>query len=301
MTQPYVLLARLAGPLQAWGLVSRFDRRDTHLRPTKSGFIGLLAAAAGFARDEPGSAAGPHDSDRPELPDRPDRPLEPLDELRFAVRADRPGTAVRDFHTVGGGRYPLRPRDLITDHRRAQQAATALEGATGPTFGTLPARAVTGWYGAPKGIAPDPESGTLLARRVGRDPMITSRSYLADAKFVAAVEHTDKGLLEELATALEQPRRLLWLGRKNCPPAGEISGGVHAGRIEDVLARTRLLPNAATERPWTWIEVPAGTPGASSVADHPVSFHTVHRSYAPRWEKRVRIEPGESIGWDHLL
>ncbi|CAM5589450.1 type I-E CRISPR-associated protein Cas5/CasD (plasmid) [Streptomyces viridifaciens] len=289
MTQPYVLLARLAGPLQAWGLVARFDRRDTHLRPTKSGFIGLLAAAAGYSRDEP---VDPHDTARP---------LKPLDELRFAVRADRPGTAVRDHHTVGGGRYPLRPRDLITDHRRAQQASTALEAATGPMFGTLPARSVTGWYGAPKGIAPDPEGGPLLARKVGRDPMITSRSYLADAAFVAVVEHTDKDLLDELATALEQPRRLLWLGRKNCPPAGEISGGVHEGGIEEVLARTRLLPNATAERPWTWTEVPPGTAGASSVADHPVSFHTVHRSYAPRWERRVRIEPGESIGWDHLL
>ncbi|MFF2143689.1 type I-E CRISPR-associated protein Cas5/CasD [Kitasatospora sp. NPDC058190] len=289
MTQAYVLLARLAGPLQAWGLVSRFDRRDTHLRPTKSGFIGLLAAAAGYSRDEP---VDPQD---------PKRPLKPLDELRFAVRADRPGTPVRDYHTVGGGRYPLRPRDLITDHRRAQQAATALEAATGATFGTMPARAVTGWYGAPKGIAPDPEGGALLARKVGRDPMITSRSYLADAKFVAAVEHPDRELLEELAAALEQPRRLLWLGRKNCPPAGEISGGVHPGRIEDVLAATKLLSPDCEPRPWTWIEVPAGTGGASAVADHPITFHTVHRSYAPRWEKRVRIEPGESIGWDHLL
>ncbi|WP_416875669.1 type I-E CRISPR-associated protein Cas5/CasD [Kitasatospora sp. SC0581] len=280
MTRPYVLLARLAGPLQAWGLVSRFDRRDTHLRPTKSGFLGLLAAAAGHSRDEP---------------------LEPLDELRFAVRADRPGTPVRDYHTVGGGRYPLRPRDLITDHRRAQQAATALDAATGPVFGTPPARAVIDWYGAPKGIAPDPDGGPLLSRKVGRAPMITSRSYLADAKFVAAVEHPDKGLLEDLAAALEQPRRLLWLGRKNCPPAGEISGGVHPGTLENVLAATRLLTQDCTPRPWAWIEVPAGTTGASSVTDHPISFHTVHRSYAPRWEQRVRIEPGASIGWDHLL
>ncbi|MFE4512949.1 type I-E CRISPR-associated protein Cas5/CasD [Kitasatospora sp. NPDC056783] len=280
MSRSYVLLARLAGPLQAWGLVSRFDRRDTHLRPTKSGFLGLLAAAAGYSRDES---------------------LHPLDELRFAVRADRPGIPVRDYHTVGGGRYPLRPRDLITDHRRAQQASTALEAATGPVFGATTARALTGWYGAPKGIAPDPDGGPLLARRVGRDPMITSRSYLADAKFVAAVEHPDRNLLEELATALEQPRRLLWLGRKNCPPTGEISGGVHPGSLEEVLARTRLLPKSAVDRPWTWIEVPAGTAGASPVTDHPISFHTVHRSYAPRWEQRVRIEPGESIGWDHLL
>ncbi|WP_367434345.1 type I-E CRISPR-associated protein Cas5/CasD [Streptomyces celluloflavus] len=277
---PYVLLARLAGPLQSWGVNSRFDQRDTNLRPTKSGFIGLLAAAAGYRREEP---------------------LTPLDELRFAVRADRPGTPVDDYHTVGGGRYPLRPRDLITDHRLGQKAAPIHEAIVGETFGVHPVPSAAGWYGAPKGIAPDSRSGQLLSRTGRRHPMITRRSYLADAQFVAAVEHEDKHLLDELAIALEQPRRLLWLGRKSCPPAGEISGGVHSGCIEDVLALTRPLPHATSDQPWTWLEVPAGTSGSSPITDQPVSFHPADRSYAPRWEQRVRIEPGQSIGWEHLL
>ena len=40
-----VLLLRLAGPLQAWGVKSRFTIRATELAPTKSGIIGMLAAA----------------------------------------------------------------------------------------------------------------------------------------------------------------------------------------------------------------------------------------------------------------
>lgn len=277
----HVLLARLAGPLQSWGLSSRFDQRDTHLRPTKSGFIGLLAAAAGLSREEP---------------------ITPLDELRFAVRADRPGTPVEDYHTVGGGRYPLRPRDLITDHRLNRTTAPLFDdNVPGRAFGVMPGPSVGGWYGAPKGIAPDPNSGHLLARTGHRNPIITNRSYLADAQFVAAVEHEDKQMLDELAVALEQPRRFLWLGRKSCPPAGEISGGVHPGCIEEVLAAARLLPQATSEHPWTWVEVAPGTTGASRINDQPVSFHPAHRSYAPRWERRMYIKPGQSIGWEHLL
>ena len=42
-----VLLLRLAGPLQSWGVKSRFTVRATELAPTKSGIIGMLAAAVG--------------------------------------------------------------------------------------------------------------------------------------------------------------------------------------------------------------------------------------------------------------
>ena len=41
------LLLRLAGPLQAWGNDSKFETRRTGREPSKSGVIGLLAAALG--------------------------------------------------------------------------------------------------------------------------------------------------------------------------------------------------------------------------------------------------------------
>lgn len=75
------LLLRLAAPLQAWGLQSKFDRRDTQRAPTKSAVIGLLAAALGLKRD----------SERiPEL----------AAQLRFGVRIDRAGSLLRDYHTA---------------------------------------------------------------------------------------------------------------------------------------------------------------------------------------------------------
>ena len=48
-----VLLLRLKGPLQSWGDSSRFTRRETRQEPTKSGVLGLLAAAQGRRRGDP--------------------------------------------------------------------------------------------------------------------------------------------------------------------------------------------------------------------------------------------------------
>lgn len=73
------LLLRLAGPLQAWGDGSRFTRRDTATAPTKSGVLGLLAAAQGRRRTAP---------------------VEDLAGLRFGVRVDQPGRLVKDFQTA---------------------------------------------------------------------------------------------------------------------------------------------------------------------------------------------------------
>ena len=73
------LLLRLAAPLQAWGSDSKFERRTTQREPTKSGVIGLLAAALGRERDDS---------------------ITDLCELKFGVRIDQPGQIVKDYHTA---------------------------------------------------------------------------------------------------------------------------------------------------------------------------------------------------------
>lgn len=75
------LLLRLAGPMQSWGITSRFDERDTGKEPSKSGVLGLLAAALGIDREEW-------------------RALEPLTRLAMGVRHDRPGVPGRDYQTA---------------------------------------------------------------------------------------------------------------------------------------------------------------------------------------------------------
>jgi len=75
------LLLRLVGPMQSWGTTSRFDQRDTGKEPSKSGVIGLLAAAMGI--------------DRENWID-----LEPLTRLTMGVRHDRAGIPKSDYHTA---------------------------------------------------------------------------------------------------------------------------------------------------------------------------------------------------------
>lgn len=79
-----VLLLRLAAPLQAWGSSSKFIVRSTEREPTKSGVIGMIAAAMGIQRN-----------------DDPQK-LAPLAQLRFGVRADKEGMLLKDFHMVHG-------------------------------------------------------------------------------------------------------------------------------------------------------------------------------------------------------
>lgn len=76
------LLLRLVGPMQSWGTTSRFDQRDTGKEPSKSGVIGLLAAALGI--------------DREYWID-----LEPLTHMAMGVRHDRSGVPKRDYQTAG--------------------------------------------------------------------------------------------------------------------------------------------------------------------------------------------------------
>jgi len=76
------LLLRLVGPMQSWGTTSRFDQRDTGKEPSKSGVIGLLAAAMGINRDNWTD-------------------LEPLIHLSMGARHDRSGMLNRDYQTAG--------------------------------------------------------------------------------------------------------------------------------------------------------------------------------------------------------
>ncbi len=75
------LLLRLAAPLQAWGVDSKFETRQSLREPSKSGVIGLLAAALGCPRDL--------------LPEK-------LLALQMAVRVDQEGQLITDFHTAHG-------------------------------------------------------------------------------------------------------------------------------------------------------------------------------------------------------
>lgn len=164
------LLIPLVGPLQSWGLDSRFDLRLTAQEPSFSGVLGLVCAALGRDRSEP---------------------VDDLASLNFGVRADAEGELLRDYHTV---------RDCIT--------------ASGSGGGTA----------------------------------VTTRWYLADAAFTAALEGPED-LLARIHTALRNPVWGLALGRKACLPTVPMaaSGLVEAG-LEGALAAAPLLAGEPGDR-----------------------------------------------------
>jgi CRISPR system Cascade subunit CasD len=87
------VLLRLEGPLQSWGTRSRFPDRDTENEPSKSGVLGLVGASLGMARDDTATLAL-------------------LAAARMAVRVDREGTLLGDYHTVGGGTFRGQPHGV---------------------------------------------------------------------------------------------------------------------------------------------------------------------------------------------
>src|SRR5882757_7550087 len=91
-------MLRLAAPLQSWGTSSRFVRRNTDRAPSRSGIIGLLAAAEGRRRTDS---------------------IEDLLDLRVGVRVEQAGQLERDFHTAhtrdGAGSMPLSYRFYLAD------------------------------------------------------------------------------------------------------------------------------------------------------------------------------------------
>lgn len=81
MPSEATIVMTLAGPLQSWGTDKGTKNRRTGQYPTKSGVLGIIAAAQGRAHGAP---------------------VTDLNELKMAVRVDHHGTALTDFHTARG-------------------------------------------------------------------------------------------------------------------------------------------------------------------------------------------------------
>ncbi len=98
------LCFRLWGPMASWGDIAVGEERGSWARPSRSGVLGLVAAAFSFER----SNAEAHDR------------LEKG--LGFAVRVTRPGTPLRDYHTSQSpasrkdSRWATRREELAPDN-----------------------------------------------------------------------------------------------------------------------------------------------------------------------------------------
>ena len=78
----------LRAPLQSWGASSKFGDRGTLDAPTRSGLLGMIAAACGIDKND----------------EKRDREwLARASNLSLSVFAFRRGDRMTDYHTVGGG------------------------------------------------------------------------------------------------------------------------------------------------------------------------------------------------------
>lgn len=81
---PTLLILRLEGPMQSWGLRGKWVVRDSGDVPTKSGIVGMIGCALGYRRNDP-------------------RLVDEIEsQIRVAVREENPGIRVKDFHTIQG-------------------------------------------------------------------------------------------------------------------------------------------------------------------------------------------------------
>ena len=101
------LILRLSAPLQSWGVDSKFDQRSSGTEPSKSGIIGMIAAAMGRSREDP---------------------IDDLVKLRMGVRLDQPGNIVEDYHTA---RNPNKKTDVYVTRRNYLSDAVFVVGLEG--------------------------------------------------------------------------------------------------------------------------------------------------------------------------
>jgi CRISPR system Cascade subunit CasD len=211
-----VLILRFSAPLQSWGSGSKFDTRMTEREPTKSGVIGMIAAAFGYRRFE-------------------DDKIGEIAKLKFGLKVIREGGFTVDFQTVHSKKY---------------------------------------WADVNSKKVPN-----------GNGAYISRRYYLADAIFAVGLEG-DREMLEKIVYALKHPYFPLYLGRKSCPPAGQVVVGIK--ECDLITALRNYSEENQNDSGRILIETEKG---GYSVKDVPITFNRVHRKYASR--QVIPVYPNE--------
>jgi len=132
------------------------------------------------------------------------------------------------------------------------------------------------------------------------DPVITRREYLMDARFGVRLSG-DRGILERVAAALDDPIWGIWFGRKCCIPAAPVViGGPYESELD---AWKRLLgvagypPETSQDKFSRMEDVNTFAEGTDTYNDSPLSYGNGRSSgiegqrFAPR---RVRSIAGLS-------
>ncbi|WP_433888462.1 type I-E CRISPR-associated protein Cas5/CasD [Streptomyces sp. CA-111067] len=256
------LLLRLAGPLQSWGELSHFNERDTAGFPTRSGVLGLLAAALGRGREAP---------------------VDDLTRLSLTVRVDRPGVVLRDLHTVGGGLTAKATVTTAEGKKRTGDTGTLLShryylaDATFTVALTFPADAEAG-AGADAGHGEALLGRYAQALRSPQWPLFLGRRSCPPEGPL---------LLGRTSDALHHLVHLPLAGRapRGAPRPVEFLSDRPLDRLP---APSHLNAENSDD----------GTHSSGDINDDPISFHPSHRTHRarPLYRRAVHLPPTQYAG-----
>lgn len=106
-TEKY-LAVFLDGPMQSWGVASRFDNRNSLSFPSRSALTGILCAALGIPKNDTGKLAQINDL-----------------HLTTVVFNGQSGILASDYHTVGAAYDPKKQRGYIPVNADGKTKANA--------------------------------------------------------------------------------------------------------------------------------------------------------------------------------
>lgn len=123
----------------------------------------------------------------------------------------------------------------------------------------------------------------------GKEPYVTQRYYLADAVFLAGLEGEEE-LLAKIEHALRYPAFPIFLGRRSCPPEGQLVLGIRRGKplVEALSQEPWLASQSAQRRETSEVQLRIVTDakdtdtGAYFQRDVPLSFDQSHRRFGFR-------------------
>ncbi len=115
-----------------------------------------------------------------------------------------------------------------------------------------------------------------------KSTVLTYRYYLYDAAFLVGLEGDDD-LILRAEKALRAPAWPLFLGRRSCPPAGQVVLGIRDLPLEQALKEEPLLDNAVPQNGSLRFLIENGMEGGSYYQkDDPVSFDQRKRMFSLR-------------------
>jgi CRISPR system Cascade subunit CasD len=120
--------------------------------------------------------------------------------------------------------------------------------------------------------------------------VVTTREYLTESRFGVLLEGGGV-LIAEVETALKDPCRGIWLGRKCCIPATPVCAGVFDSRttaFESLLERASIDPSNSEKAFGRTEESEPTDPQAESQHDIPLDFDPNAREFGVRFVRRSR-------------